>query len=99
MFRKIFAVVISAVLAGGIYAAEVTGVFKSYKEGKVTLTVDEKDKEYKVDEKATIKFKIKGEEKEVNLGEALSKLKEGTKIKAEVDGDKLTGFTREKKGK
>jgi len=52
MFRKFFAAIVASMLViGGLFADEVKGIFKSAAGGKITLTVDGKDKEYKAGEK------------------------------------------------
>ena len=68
--------------------------------GKLTVKVDDKDKEYKVPDDLKVKFKGKdGEEKEFPASGMLSRRKEGQKLKLEVDGDTVKKISREGKGK
>ena len=94
MFRKFFAAVVASMLVvGGLFADEIKGVFKKYDDGKVTISVDEKEKTYKVDKDAKVKVK----KDDVLLTEALSKWKEGQKATFTVDKDVVTGAKKEKK--
>lgn len=62
----------------------------------MTIDVDGKEKTYKVDENATIKFKGKdGTEKEFKLVDSLKRAKEGTKGTFTVKEDTVTGFKRD----
>jgi ribosomal protein L21E len=97
MFRKCFAAVVALMLvAGGLFAEEIKAVFKKFEEGKVTVTVDEKEKTYKVDPDATVKFKTKGgEEKEFKVVDSFRRYKEGDKVTLTVKDDVVTGAKRE----
>jgi hypothetical protein len=94
MLRKCFAAVVAVMLVvGGLFAEEIKGVFKKFEDGKVTITVDDKDKTYTVDKEA--KVKVKKEEK--LLTEVFGAWKEGQKATFTVDGDKVTSAKKEKK--
>jgi hypothetical protein len=98
MFRKCFAAVVALMLvAGGLFAEEIKAVFKKFEDGKVTVTVDDKEKTYKVDPDASFKFKTKGgEEKEFKLVDSFSKrYKEGDKVTLTVKDDVVTAAKRE----
>jgi hypothetical protein len=99
--RKIVALTLALFLSvGAVFADEIAAVFKKYEDGKLTVTVDEKDKTYAVDTAAKVKFKDKdGNEKEVALTDSFKRFKEGTKIKITVEGDKVTKVTGGKGGK
>lgn len=101
MFRKFFAVAVAAMLfVGGLFAEEIKGVFKKFEDGKITITVDDKDKTYKVDGDAKFKFKNKdGDEKEVLLVDSLKRYKEGAKVTVTVKDDVVTAVKRERKKK
>ncbi|QVL30888.1 hypothetical protein KIH39_18815 [Telmatocola sphagniphila] len=98
--RKFLAVVVALMLAvGGIFAEEIKGaIFKEYKDGKATFTIEEKEKSFKVDPKAKIKMKSKGgEETEIELTKLFEKAKKDSKYTITVDGDNLTEAKRERK--
>ena len=97
MFRKCFAAIIASMLvAGGLFAEDIKAVFKKFEDGKVTVTVDDKEKTYKVDPDASIKFKTKGgDEKEVKLVDSFKRYKEGTKVTLTIKDDVVTGAKRE----
>lgn len=100
MFRKVLALFVALGLAVGAFAAdEIKGIFKKYEDGKVTVSVEDKDKTFKVDEKATVKRKIKGEEKDVKLVDIISKTKADSKVTLTVEKDLVIDFKQEKKGK
>jgi len=92
MLRKFAAALVAvAIAAGSIFAEEVKGVFVKFADGKLTLKVDDKDKDYKIPSDLKIKRKGKdGTETEVSASDALSKAKEGREITLTVDGDKVT---------
>ena len=93
MFRKFFAAVVASMLVvGGLFADEIKGVFKKYDDGKVTISVDEKEKTYKVDKDAKVKVK----KEDVLLTEALGKWKEGQKATFTVEKDVVTGAKKTK---
>ena len=63
MFRKFFAAIVASMLVvGGLFADEIKGVFKKFDDGKVTISVDDKEKTYKVDKDATVKVKKEDDE-------------------------------------
>ncbi len=97
MVRKLVALSLLLVLAvGSAFAEEIMGVFKKYDDGKVTVTVGDKDKTYKVSTTAEIKTK-KGA---FPLTKAFEKMKEGSKVTLVVENDEVTGLKRGKgKGK
>ena len=77
MIRKFAAALVALVIAvGAVFAEEVKGVFVKFADGKLTLKVDDKDKN--------------GDEKEVLASERLGKAKEGRDVTLTVDGDKVT---------
>lgn len=76
MFRKFVAVVAATLFViGGLFAEDLKGVFKKFEDGKVTVEVDGKVKEYKVSPDA--KFKLK--QGEVPLTDVFKLMKEGAK--------------------
>lgn len=96
MFRKFFAAFVAlALVAGGLFAEDIKGVFKKFEDGKVTIDVDGKEKTYKVDENATIKIKIKDMEKEFKLVDSLKRYKDGTKATFTVTNDTVTAVKRD----
>lgn len=96
MYRKFIAVVVALIFAvGGLLADEIKGVFKKFADGKVTITVDDKDKEYTVDKDAKVKVK----KEEILLTEALAKWKEGQKGTFTVEKDVVTNAKKEKRAK
>jgi hypothetical protein len=103
MVRKFAAALVALVLAvGAVFAEEVRGTFVSFADGKLTLKVDDKEKEYTIPADLKVKRKGKdGEVKESLASEALSRTKEGRPITLTVDGSKVTEVKmgRGKKGK
>ena len=96
MFRSILAVLVAMVLTvGSVFADEIKAVFVKYDGGKVTVKVEDKEKTFAVDEKATVKTKA-GDKA---LTEVLAKVKADTKITLTVNKDVVTGFKAEKKAK
>ena len=98
MYRKFLAALVALVIGvGAIFAEEIQAVFVKYADGKLTVKVDDKEKDYKVDEKATTKTK----DGEVPLTKALEsgRFKEGTKMKLTVEKDVVTKIERERKKK
>ena len=94
MFRKFLAAFVAMTLmVGGLFAEEIKGVFKKYEDGKVTISVDDKEKTYKVDKDAKVKIK----KKEVPLTDVLSKWKAGQNGLFTVDGDTLSAAKHTKK--
>jgi hypothetical protein len=91
MVRKFAAALVAIVIAtGSIFAEEVKGVFVKFADGKLTLKVDDKEKEYKIPADLKVKYKVKGEEKEALASERLGRAKEGAEVTLTVDGDKVT---------
>jgi hypothetical protein len=92
MLRKFAAALVAVVIAtGSIFAEEVKGVFVKFADGKLTLKVDDKEKDYKIPADLKVKRKGKdGTETEMTASEALGKAKEGREITLTVDGDKVT---------
>jgi hypothetical protein len=95
MIRKCIATVVALILAvGGLLAEDVKGIFKKYEDGKVTITVDDKDAKdgkkdvtYKVDPNA--KTRIKGKDSKYPLTKAMSKnWKAGDAVTLTIDKDK-----------
>ena len=92
MVRKFAAaLVVLAIAVGAVFAEEVRGTFVKFTDGKLTLKVDDKEKDYKIPSDLKVKRKGKdGEVKEYSAADALGKAKEGTEITLTVDGDKVT---------
>jgi len=101
MFRKFAAALVALVIAfGAVFAEEVKGTFVKFADGKLTLKVDDKEKEYKIPADLKIKRKGKdGNETETPAADILGKAKEGTEVTLTVDGDKVTGVKTKRKGK
>jgi hypothetical protein len=98
MFRKCFAALVALTLvAGGLFAEEIKGVFKKFEDGKVTISVDDQEKSYKVDKDA--KVKVGKDQTEVNLTEALGKWKEGQSGTFTVKDDVVTSAKKDRKKK
>lgn len=76
MIRRFAAIAIVAVLAlGAAFAEEVKGTFVKYADGKLTIKVDDKEKEFTVPADLKIKRKGKdGNETETNARESLEKM-------------------------
>jgi hypothetical protein len=92
MVRKFAAALVAlAIAVGAVFAEEVKGTFVKFADGKLTLKVDDKEKEYKIPSDLKVKRKTKdGEVKESSAADALSRAKEGREITLTVDGDKVT---------
>ena len=102
--RKFCAAAVALMLAvGGMFAEEIKGaVFQEYKDGKLTVKIDDKEKTFKVDEKVKIKVKGKGgEETEILLTDSFAKAKKDmTKLTLTTDKDgTVTDAKREGKKK
>ena len=94
MFRACVAALVAMILVvGGLFAEDIKGVFKKYEDGKVTFSVDDKDKTYKVDKDA----KVKRKNEDILLTDALAKWKEGQKATFTVKDDVVTSAKKEKK--
>lgn len=92
MYRKFLAALVALVIGvGALFAEEITAVFVKYDSGKVTVKVKDKEKEYTVDEKATMKVL----NKEFNLREWFEKTKSlkagSSKLTLVVENDVVTG--------
>jgi hypothetical protein len=92
MVRKFAAALVAlAIAVGAVFAEEVKGTFVKFTDGKLTLKVDDKEKDYKIPTDLKVKRKGKsGEEKEYSASDILGKAKEGTEVTLTVDGDKVT---------
>jgi hypothetical protein len=91
MFRKFAAALVALVIAfGAVFAEEVKGTFVKFAEGKLTLKVGDKEKDYKIPTDLKIKYKVKGEEKEALASDRLGKAKESQEVTLTVDGEKVT---------
>lgn len=96
MVRKFAAALVALVLAvGAVFADEVKAVFVKYADGKLTVKVDDKEKEYKVPADAKRKGKD-GVEEEVLLKDRFGKRKEGDKVILTVEGDTLKNIERDR---
>ena len=97
MFRKFFAALVALTLVvGGLFAEDIKGVFKKFEDGKVTIAVDGKEKAYKVNADAKVKFG----KKEIPLVDVLKneKLwKDGANGTFTVEKDEVTVAKRDKK--
>ena len=100
MIRKFAAALVALVIAvGAVFAEEVKGTFVKFADGKLTLKVDDKEKDYKIPADLKVKRKVKGEEKEVVVSDMLGRAKEGAEVTLTVDGDKVTDVKLKRKGK
>src|SRR5262245_3884181 len=102
MVRKFAAALVASVIAcGSVWADEIKGTFVKFADGKLTIKVDDKEKEFKIPADLKVKQKNKktGEEEEVLLSERVSKYKEGQAVIVITDGDKVTNVKREPKKK
>ena len=101
MVRKFAAALVALVIAvGSVFAEEIKGTFVKFADGKLTIKVDDKDKEIKVP--ADLKQKRKGkdgEEKEYVVADMLGKLKEGTKLTVDHKDGTATSVKIERGGK
>ncbi|HEX3150179.1 MAG TPA: hypothetical protein VHR66_19030 [Gemmataceae bacterium] len=97
MIRKFAAALLAMVIAvGAVFAEEIKCTFVKFADGKLTVKVDDKDKEYKVPADLKQKVTIKGEEKEIEVSKMFGRMKEGAKLTLEVDKDEVKKVTREK---
>ena len=103
MIRKCVAAFLAMVIAvGAVFAEEVKGTFVKFADGKLTLKVDDKEKEFKVP--ADLKQKRKGKdgtETEIEVSKMFGRFKEGTPItidaeKGEVKSVKFGGGRKKK---
>lgn len=100
MIRKFAAALVAVVIAfGAVFADDVKGTFVKFADGKLTLKVDDKEKEFKIPADLKGKRKDKdGNEKEYSVTEMLGKTKEGREVTVTTEGDKVTAV-KLKKGK
>src|SRR5262245_44910264 len=104
MIRKFAAALAALTIAfGSVFAEEVKGAFVKFADGKLTIKVDDKEKEYKIP--ADLKMKRKnfrtGEETEVLATESLNKMNDSKfkpTVVLEVDKDEVKGVKYEFKG-
>lgn len=104
MFRKCAAALVALVLVmGSVFAEEVKGAFVKFADGKLTVKVDDKEKEYKVPADLKIKRKNKnGDEIELVVTDMLNKLndaKNKPNLTLDVDKDTVKGVKVERKQK
>jgi hypothetical protein len=101
MIRKFAAALVALVIAfGSVWADEIKGTFVKFADGKLTIKVDDKDKDYKIPADLKVKRKNKdGVEEEVILADRLGKVKEGANVTVITDGDKVTDVKVERKKK
>src|SRR3954467_12740878 len=99
MVRKFAAALVAlTIFVGSVFAEEVKGTFVKFADGKLTVKVDDKDKDYKVPADLKIKRKNKaGEEKEYSASDILGKAKEGAKMTVTVEKDEVKDFKMERK--
>ncbi len=92
MFRKFFAAVVAMMLVvGGLFADEISALFKKFDDDKITVEVDGKEKTYKVGKDAMYKGK-----KEVPVADWAKKAKDGAKITLTVEKDVVTSISKTK---
>ena len=92
MYRKFIGAMLALVIGvGAIFAEEIRATYIKYADGKVTVKVDDKEKEYTVDEKATMKVATK--EFPLRMWfEQTKTLKSGSsKLVLVVENDTVTG--------
>src|SRR5256885_3565639 len=98
MVRKFAAALVALVIAvGAVFAEEVRGTFVKFADGKLTLKVDDKEKEYKIPADLKVKHKAKGEEKEALASERLRNGKERGEVTLTVDRAKDTDVQTRRK--
>src|SRR5256886_16292154 len=91
MVRKFAAALVAlTIFVGAVFAEEVKGTFVKFADGKLTLKVDDKEKEYKIPADLKVKYKAKGEEKEVLASDRLGKAKEGREGPPTGGGEEVT---------
>lgn len=98
MIRTLIAAVVTLlVCAGSAPAEEVKGTLKSFNKDKnlITVAVDGKDKEFKVNDKTKVQF---GNKEAPNALETLGKMMErvkdkGLPVKLDVDGDTVKSIS------
>ncbi len=100
MLRKFAAALVVAVLTlGAAFAEEIKGTFVKFADGKLTVKVEDKEKEFKVPADLKIKQKTKDGDKEVPAADILGKAKADAKLTLEVEKDTVKGFKFEGKKK
>ena len=79
MIRKFAAALVALVIAvGAVFADEIKGTFVKFADGKLTIKVEDKEKEYKIPSDLKIKCKDKnGDEKEVPASARLGRRRKG----------------------
>jgi hypothetical protein len=94
MFRKFFAAVVALMLVvGGLFADEISAIFKKFDEGKITVEVDGKEMTYKVAKDAMYKGKT-----DLPVADwAKTKAKVDAKYTLTVEKDVVTSITKAKK--
>ncbi len=94
MFRKFAAATLALVLAvGAAFAEEIKGTFVKFADGKLTLKVEDKEKEFTIPADLKIKRKGKdGNDVEVEASKALGskRINDKTKITVTTKDDKVT---------
>jgi hypothetical protein len=98
MIRKFAAALVAVVIAvGTVFADEIKCTFVKFADGKLTVKVDDKEKEYKVPADLKIKRKGKdGTETEVLASEGLGKMKEGSKLIVTEEGGTVKSYKRDR---
>jgi len=98
MVRKFAAALVAIVIAvGAVFADEVKGTFVKFADGKLTVKVDDKDKDFTIPADLKVKRKNKdGNEEDVLLSERMGKFKEGSKVIVVTEGDKVKDVKRDK---
>ena len=91
------AVAVLAVCAGGVLAEEMKGTLKSFNKDKnvITVAIDGKDKEFKVNDKTKV---LRGDKEAPNglemVGKLMERLKDkGLPVKIDVDGDTVKSIS------
>src|SRR5438105_10379581 len=97
MVRKFAAALVALTLfVGAVFAEEVKGTFVKFADGKLTIKVDDKDKDYKVPSDLKVKRGKAGSEKEYNASDVLGKAKEGAKMTVTVEDGTVKDFKMER---
>lgn len=100
MVRKFAAALVALVIAvGSVFAEDIKATFVKFADGKLTVKVDDKEKEYKVADDLKVKRKVKGEEKEISASKAFGRMKEGTNLTLTVEKDEVKDFKTGRKQK
>jgi hypothetical protein len=97
MIRKIVALSLTFLLmVGTVFAKELQAIFQKFEDGKVTVTVDDKEKTYPLYKQAIVKL---GKKNEQPASTWLKTAKKGTAMLIAVDEDTITEITIEKRKK